>query len=163
MYEYSFECFTAPLNNTRAAMIKGGIMMKKNQQIDTISLQLRQSRLHLLRSTFQRRLEGKKNTPRQQRTIIQIVSASSTTDDLLSVDYNVVLPDQIYCEASSSRLNDNTTFTSSFGSISEGNGAKRRKDLFIKNFCALLLVVVSTNASFLYCETGAALVDNSFW
>ena len=139
-------------------MIKGSIMIKKNQQIDTISLQLRHRRLHLLRSTFQRRLEGKKNTTRQQRTIIQIVSASSTTDDVLSVGYNVVLPDQIYCEASSSRLNGNTAFTSSISSISEGNGARRRNESFIKNLCASLLVVVSTNASFLYCQTGVDLI-----
>jgi len=134
MYEYSFECLTAPLNNTRVDMIKGSIMIKKNQQIDTISLQLRHRRLHLL------------------------VSASSTTDDVLSVGYNVVLPDQIYCEASSSRLNGNTAFTSSISSISEGNGARRRNESFIKNLCASLLVVVSTNASFLYCQTGVDLI-----
>jgi len=92
--------------------------------------------------SLQRQLEGKRNTPRQQRTIIQIVSASSTTDDVLSVGYNVVLPDQIYCEASSSRLNGNTAFTSSISSISEGNGARRRNESFIKNLCASLLVVV---------------------
>ena len=54
----------------------------------------------------------------------------------------MVLPDQIYCEASSSRLNGNTAFTSSISSISEGNGARRRNESFIKNLCASLLVVV---------------------
>lgn len=159
MYEYSVECFTAPLNSMRAPMINGGkIMLKKNQQFDSISLQLRHRRLHLLRSTFQRRLEGKKHSSSQQRTIIQIVSATSITDDVLSVDYSVVLPDHIDAEDSSSHLSGNTAFTSSFGNISRGNGVRRRKDSFIQKFGILLFVVVSAKARLLYYHAGVAFV-----
>lgn len=159
MYEYSVEWFTAPLNSMRAAMINSGkTIFKRNQQFDSISLQLRHRRLHLLRSTFQRRLEGKKHSPRQQRTIIQIVSANSITDDLLLVDYSVVLPDHINTEVSSSCLSGNTAFTSSFGGISKGNGVRRRKDSFIQKFGILVFVVVSAKASLLDYHAGAALV-----
>lgn len=117
-------------------------MNGRNQQLDATSLQLRQRRLHLLRSTLQRRLEGKGNTPTQHRTIIEIISAQSSTDgQVLSVDYSVVLPDRIkVCSLEESALNGASAFTSSFTGCP--------KEFCIRNVAILLSIVVSTNISF---------------
>lgn len=119
VYEYSLERLHIPKQKMGSRL---GEIMTANRQQDQLSIQKKQRRLRLLRTTLQHRLTGEEYHE-QYRTLVEIVSAQCSNvtapfscfggPPMFSVEYDIQLPDHMKKQAMLSPLQGSSPFTSS--------------------------------------------------